>query len=149
MPVFFYCSCVPEEDECAVLVLYWPPINLPMYVFLTSPLLCHIQYARATVSQWLYFDFLLTSTTISLPCVPHKNGCCLYCLSRGLSVDSLTVSAADEDECGDEDVCSQRCSNTAGSHTCSCVHGYIKPDADPSDCLPVNGENHRLSDRQR
>lgn len=49
----------------------------------------------------------------------------------------LGTQCVDADECELDGTCSQICTNTDGSFTCSCVSGYIKNE---SDCLAVNGK---------
>lgn len=49
------------------------------------------------------------------------------------------ICASDFDECSVYGTCSQSCTNTEGSYTCSCVEGYLSQ-PDNRSCKAKNGE---------
>lgn len=56
---------------------------------------------------------------------------------------SLFFNPSDFDECAVYGTCSQSCTNTEGSYSCSCVEGYL-PQPDNRSCKAKNGECHLL-----
>lgn len=52
----------------------------------------------------------------------------------------FALSSVDFNECNVYGTCSQTCTNTEGSYTCSCVEGYLLQ-PDNRSCKAKNGEN--------
>ncbi len=58
---------------------------------------------------------------------------------------NVAFSVSDFNECAVYGACSQTCTNTDGSYTCSCVEGYL-PQPDNRSCKAKNGMKLTVSD---
>lgn len=67
--------------------------------------------------------------------------CCVFYLSNK---SVCGFCALDFDECSVYGTCSQSCTNTEGSYTCSCVEGYL-PQPDNRSCKAKNGKSNEAA----
>lgn len=65
-----------------------------------------------------------------------------------LIMDHLILVLVDFNECGVYGTCSQTCTNSEGSYTCSCVEGYLLQ-PDNRSCKAKNGESMRIKSKLR
>lgn len=87
---------------------------------------------------------VVTVTSAWGSCPPHssaleKMGCLCSFFRQLVQTMGFLPSFPDFDECTVYGTCSQTCTNTEGSYTCSCVEGYLLQ-PDNRSCKAKNGE---------
>lgn len=92
---------------------------------------------------WFYsFSYVFMFGKLGHICFRYIE-CCLRCCIMFVECSLCRVtycmfSVTDFNECAVYGMCSQTCTNTEGSYTCSCVEGYL-PQPDNRSCKAKNG----------